>query len=191
MGRYGFIHGKLDIKFLILYLMARVAAPVDFVTLTDLTMCDDGVDYFDFAEAVAELVDSGHLSLEEDHYAITEKGRLNGAACESSLAYSVKRRCNENLARVNGILRRNAQVRAQTLPREDGGLTVRLTLDDEGGNLLSIDLLCVTRDQADRITQGFLAKPERVYNEVLEALLDAGAPEGADQEEPSDGEMPT
>ena len=30
----GFIHDKLDIKFLILYLMARVAGPVDFTTLT-------------------------------------------------------------------------------------------------------------------------------------------------------------
>lgn len=58
MARYGFIHDKLDIKFLILYLMARAAAPIDFPTLTDLTMCDDGVDYFEFTEAVAELVET-------------------------------------------------------------------------------------------------------------------------------------
>ena len=180
MSRYGFIHGKLDIKFLILYLMARVAAPVDFVTLTDLTMCDDGVDYFDFAEAVAELVDTGHLTLEDDRYAITEKGRLNGAACESSLPFSVKRRCNENLARVNAALRRNAQVRSETLPRPDGGLTVRMTLDDEAGNLMTIEMLCVTQDQAQRIAKGFQNRPERVYNEVLEALLEAGEPEQAD-----------
>ena len=30
MGQTGFIHDKLDIKFLVLYLMARVASPVDF-----------------------------------------------------------------------------------------------------------------------------------------------------------------
>ena len=59
MARYGFIHDKLDIKFLILYLMARVVAPIDFPTLTDLTMCDGGVDYFEFAEAVNELVETG------------------------------------------------------------------------------------------------------------------------------------
>ena len=40
----GFIHDKLDIKFLILYLMARVAGPVDFTILADLTFCDDGVE---------------------------------------------------------------------------------------------------------------------------------------------------
>ena len=37
MARYGFIHDKLDIKFLILYFMARVAAPIDFPTLSAMT----------------------------------------------------------------------------------------------------------------------------------------------------------
>ena len=51
MARYGFIHDKLDIKLLILYFMSRVAAPVDFATVTGLTLCDDGIDYFLFAES--------------------------------------------------------------------------------------------------------------------------------------------
>ena len=75
MAKAGFIHDKLDIKFLVLYLMARVASPVDFSTLADLTFCDDGVEYFDFAAALAELVDTGHLELKDDKYSITEKGR--------------------------------------------------------------------------------------------------------------------
>ena len=172
MARFGFIHDKLEIKFLVLYIMARAAGPLDFATLTDLTLCDEGVDYFDFAEAVSELVETGHLDLTDGLYTVTDKGRQNGAACESSLPYTVRRKCNANVARVNGILRRNAQVRSETLPRPDGTLTVRLTLDDEGGNLMTIELLCVNRDQAARLSEGFQAKPERVYNEVLAALLD-------------------
>lgn len=172
MARYGFIHDKLDIKFLVLYLMARTAAPIDFPTLTDLAMCDEGVDYFQFAEAVSELVETGHLSLEEDLYAITEKGRRNGAACESSLPYSVKRRCNTGLSRLNGVLRRNAQVRGESAPRPDGGFTVRLTLDDDGGSLLALELFSPTQEQAGRLIDGFKARPERVYNEVLSALLE-------------------
>ena len=82
MAKAGFIHDKLDIKFLVLYLMARVASPVDFSTLADLTFCDDGVEYFDFAAALAELVDTGHLELKDDKYSITEKGRRNGKICE-------------------------------------------------------------------------------------------------------------
>ena len=47
-----------------------------------------------------------------------------------------------------------------------------MTLDDEGGNIMTIELLCVNEDQAARLSEGFQAKPERVYNEVLAALLD-------------------
>lgn len=172
MPRYGFIHDKLEIKFLILYLMARVATPVDFPTLTDLTMCDDGVDYFEFAEAVAELVESGHLTLEDDRYAITDKGRENGAACESSLPYSVKSKCSRRLVKLNAELRRDAQVRAQILPRgEDGTCTLRLSLDDGAGNLLTVELLSPSEDQAERLAEGFRSRPEQVYNGILDVLL--------------------
>ena len=172
MARYGFIHDKLDIKFLVLYLTARLAGPVDFPTLTELTMCDAGVDYFEFAEAVSELVETGHLTLEGDLYTITEKGRRDGAACESSLPYSVKRKCNGNLAKVNGALRRDAQVRAASEARPEGGFTARLSLVDDTGNLLSVELFCPSQEQADRLCEAFRSRPERVYNDILESLLE-------------------
>ncbi len=171
MARFGFIHDKLDIKFLILYLMARVAAPIDFTVLTELTMCDDGVDYFQFAEAVSELVESAHLSLEDEHYAITEKGRKNGGICESSLPYSIRLKCDRNLARLNASLRRNAQVCAEILPRTDGTFTLRLTLDDDDGNLLTLELLTASETQAAHLAERFRAHPDQVYNGVLEVLL--------------------
>lgn len=172
MSRTGFIHDKLDIKFLVLYLMARVASPVDFATLADLTFCDDGVEYFDFAESVAELVATEHLTLEDGKYSITDKGRRNGKICESSLAFSVRRRCDQNLARVNGVLRRDAQVRTELLPREDGGVTLRLILDDDKGNIMTLDMLTVSTDQADHLAEKFRAEPEKLYHGILQVLLE-------------------
>ena len=172
MSRTGFIHDKLDIKFLVLYLMARVASPVDFPTLADLTFCDDGVEYFDFAESVAELVDTEHLTLEDGKYSITDKGRRNGKICESSLAFSVRRKCDQNLARVNGVLRRDAQVRTELLPREDGGVTLRLILDDDKGNIMTLDMLTVSPDQADRLAEKFRVEPEKLYHGILQVLLE-------------------
>ena len=159
MGRTGFIHDKLDIKFLILYLMDRVAGPVDFAALAELTFCDDGVEYFDFAESVAELVDTGHLAIQDERYVITDKGRRNGKICESSLAYSVRRKCDRNLAKLNAVLRRNAQVRSEILPREDGSVTLRLILDDDKGNLMTLDLLTVSEEQAGQLADRFRAQP--------------------------------
>lgn len=171
MARQGFIHDKLDIKFLILYIMTRVAAPIDLATLTDLCFCDVGVDYFDFSEAVPELVETGHLTLEDGQYNITDKGRENSAACESSLSYSIKQRCDDNLTRVNARLLRLAQVYTQVTPREDGGFTVTLRLSDESGTLLTLTLFSPTEEQARHLTAGFQEKPEQIYNGLLQSLL--------------------
>lgn len=82
----GFIHDKLEIKFLILYITARVIEPIPFDTVWDLAMCDEGVDYFDFAECLSDLVRTEHLTLSADGlYAITDKGLRNSRICESSL----------------------------------------------------------------------------------------------------------
>ena len=97
MGRVGFIQDKLEIKFLILYVAARLIEPVPFEAMQELTMCDDGIDFFDFSECLSNLVESQHLTLSDDGlYAITEKGLHNGAICESSLPYSVRLRADKN-----------------------------------------------------------------------------------------------
>lgn len=170
MARQGYIHDKLDLKMLELYILSKAAGVLPPETLTDLVRRHEGVDYFEFTEATAELVSTGHLDQTEEGYLITEKGRAASAACESSLPYSVRRRCAQDLAPVNATLRRNAQIRGEKIPHGDGMITARMTLDDDGGNLLTIELLCPSEEQADRLIAGFRAKPEQVYNEVLEAL---------------------
>ena len=171
MARFGFIHDKLDIKLLVLYIMDRVAAPIDFATLTDLSMCDSGMDYFQFAEAAAELADSGHF--------ITEKGRRACAAGESSLSSVIRQRCDRRLAPLNQALKRKAQVRAR-VEEAPLGFAVCLSMDDDQGSLFSLSLLSPTKEDAQRIADHFLTHPDRVYNGLLGVLLtdnEGGAPQ--------------
>ncbi|MBP1736859.1 MAG: no significant likey [Oscillospiraceae bacterium] len=171
MARRGYIQDDLDVKVLILYLMARVAAPIDLSLLTDLALCDEGMDYFRMTQAVSELVQTEHIVLEDGRYAITDKGRKNGEVCEDSLPYSVRRRCDLGLARVNTQLRRDAQVRAEVVKRDEGGFTVRLRLDDEGGNLLTLELFSGSEAQGSHLAQCFKEHPEHIFNGILNALL--------------------
>lgn len=166
----GFIHDKLDIKLLVLYIMDRAAAPIDFATLTDLALCDSGVDYFQFAEAVAELTDSGHLNQQGEVYAITERGRRACAAGESSLSPVIRQRCDQRLAPLNQALKRKSQVRAQ-VTEQPQGFDVCLSIKDDQGSLLSLTLLSPTREDAQRIADRFLDHPDRIYNGLLGVLL--------------------
>lgn len=174
MARQGYIHDKLDLKMLELYLLARAAGPISPDTLAELTMRHEGVEYFDFAEATAELVESGHLAVENEGYVITEKGKLNSEACESSLPYSVRRRCDGDLAPINAALRRAAQVRGEKRANGDGSVTAQMALDDANGNLMTLELLCPDEAQADRLINGFRARPEQVFHAVLAALAEDG-----------------
>lgn len=129
----GFIQSELDLKLLVLYIMSRVAGPVTFLQLLELALCDEGVDYFSLTEAVGHMVETGQLERDqEQRYSITEKGRRNSEICESSLPYSVRMHCDENLVRVNDAIRRQAQVQADVSDNEDGTCTLHLRLDDVG-----------------------------------------------------------
>lgn len=168
----GFIHDKLEIKFLILYIAARVIEPVPFDTVLDLTMCDDAITYFDFSECLNDLVKTEHLTLNKDGmYAITEKGIRNSQICESSLPYSVRLRCDKNLEVWNRKLRRKSQVRSSMEKRFNGTYTVKLALDDDMGNLLDLRLMVPREDMGKLLEKHFQKSPERIYSKIMEILL--------------------
>ena len=187
----GFIHDKLEIKFLILYIAARLIEPVPFDTLLDLTLCDDAIDYFDFSECLADLVKTEHLSLDRHSglYAITDKGRRNSEICESSLPYSVRMHCDENLVRVNDAIRRQAQVQADVSDNEDGTCTLHLRLDDVGTPLLQLELLTPSRPQAAAMAHRFQSDPTALYYHIVTLLTKpAEAKPGDDTKKEADYE---
>ena len=173
MGRVGFIQDKLEIKFLILYVAARLIEPVPFEAMQELTMCDDGIDFFDFSECLSNLVESQHLTLSDDGlYAITEKGLHNGAICESSLPYSVRLRADKNITIYNQKLKRRAQIKSSIEPRPNGTFTVTLAFnDDDDQPLLKMDLMVPKEVMAKDLAERFQKNPERLYSGVLNTLF--------------------
>ena len=169
----GFIHDKLEIKFLILYITARVIEPIPFDTVWDLAMCDEGVDYFSLTEAVGHMVETGQLERDqEQRYSITEKGRRNSEICESSLPYSVRLRTDRNIEEYNKELLRQAQVQGKAIPRENGTYTVELKLSDDVDSLMQLELMVATEEMAKDLAERFRKDPEHLYARVLEALYE-------------------
>lgn len=167
----GFIRDKLEIKFLILYIAARLSEPADGAAMQDLTMCDDGIDYFDYAECLNDLVKTEHLRLTEDgRYLITEKGKRNSAICESSLPYSVRQRSDRNIAAYNKAALRRAQVQSRVTERENGTYTVTLALHDDVDQLMELQLMVADRPTADALAQRFQREPERLYAQLTGLL---------------------
>ena len=173
MQRLGFIHDMLDVKVLILVVMGRVNYPVIIQQIYELCYQDDCLSYFDVCTAVPEMVKSGHLrELENDCYEITEKGKADGSLTEDSIAYTVKCKADNAVNRFNRQIRRSSFVKTQIIPREGGDFSVIMALDDEAGNLMTLELMAPNQRQAVRLGRLFEKKAEAVYNLTMAELLD-------------------
>ena len=173
MQRLGFIHDMMDVKVLILFVMAKVSYPVTIQQIYELCYQDDCLSYFDVCTAVPEMVKSGHLKeAENECYEITEKGKADGSLTEDSIAFTVKQRAENAVAKFNRQIRRSSFVKTQIIPRENGDFSVVMALDDEMGNLMTLELVAPNQRQAVRLGKLFEKKAEAVYNLTMAELLD-------------------
>ena len=173
MQRLGFIHDMMDVKVLILFVAARSNYPMTTQEIYELCYQDDCLSYFDICTAIPEMVKSGHLKqVDEDHYEITEKGKSDGAITEDSIAYTVKQAAENAVSRFNRQLRRSSFVKTQVVPRENGDFSVVMELDDETGNLMTMQLFAPNQRQAIRLSKLFETKAENIYNLTMAELLD-------------------
>ncbi|MDY4231929.1 MAG: DUF4364 family protein [Candidatus Faecousia sp.] len=169
---YGFIHDMLDVKLLVLYIMARVNYPVDLQKIYELAYQDDTLSYFDLAQAVPDMVESGHLEeTEGKRYLITEKGREACAVTEDAVAFPVMQRAQAAIDRFNREMRRSSFVKTELIRRDAGDFTVRMTFNDEVSELLKLELMAPTQKQAHRLATAFSEKAEVIYKVIMDQLL--------------------
>ena len=173
MKRLGFIHDMMDVKVLILFVTARSNYPMTCAEVYELCYQDDCLSYFDVCTAIPEMVASGHLKeVEGDKYQITEKGRHDGALTEDSIAFTVKQRAENAVATFNRQLRRSSFVKTRVVPGKNGEYSVILSLDDDTGSLMTLELSAPDQRQAVRLGRLFENKAEEVYSVVMMTLLD-------------------
>ena len=170
MDRLGFIHEKLDIKILILFILRRLPGAVDPNYLSDLCReCDNAIGYFDYSDCLSELLETGHIREGEEGYAITEKGARNADAVETSLPYSVRSKALKLLEPIAEELRRQAMITARHSSQDDGCF-VELAMSDGAGEIVHLKLLIANEDQARRIEKRFRKNAESIYHQIVELL---------------------
>ena len=173
MQRLGFIHDMMDVKILILFVVSRSNYPLSTQEIYELCYQDDCLSYFDVCTAVPEMEATGHLVADaEEKYIVTEKGRQTAALTEDSIAYTVKQRAENAVARFNRQLRRSSFVKTQIMPRDNGEFSVVIGLDDEMGNLMTLELVAPDQRQAVRMSRMLEKKAEIIYNLTMAELME-------------------
>lgn len=173
MQRFGYLHDMMDVKILILFIMARMKYPVDIQQIYELCYQDDSLSYFDVCTAVPEMVSSGHLAPTEDgKYVITGKGREDEETTREDIAFSVRQNAENAIDRFNRQVHRSGFVKTQIEPQENGEYAVMMSLSDAMGALMTMTLTAPDRRQAVRLSRLFEKKAEAVYHLTMAELLD-------------------
>lgn len=172
VDNFGFIHERIEIKVLILFIMRRLPEPVTLDVLTGLTMCDEGISYFDVTECISMLIETGHMRIEDGKYSLAPKGERNGEILEKNLPYTVRKRAEDSTAIVRSNLNRDAMIKTQRNSNEDGGYKVALSLSDGKGDIISMELYTANEKQANAIEKGFRKNAEKIYHAIIAMLVE-------------------
>lgn len=170
MDRLGFIHEKLDIKILILFVLRRLPGLISFEALSDLVMVDEGFDYFEYSQCLTELVRTGHVEQNENNYVITKMGAENSDTVESSIPYSVRARAEDKARPIIAKMKRDNQIVTSHETLTNGGCKVKLSLSDGIGDIISMSVLASSEEQATSIEKYFRGDAENVYHKIIKLL---------------------
>lgn len=164
---------KRDIKLFLLYLLKNIGIPVDFETLNDIIDKDAIINYFDFSQSLAELLETGNVieSTEnsETVYSITEQGIHVCENLESSLLLSLRERSLKSALRILDFKKRDASVDCTCEP-EGNGYRLYFSITEKGVDTIRLAIRLNSAEQAEKIQYNCRNKPEFLYKGIL-ALL--------------------
>lgn len=170
----GYIQEKLDIKILLLFILQKLPRAVSADELAQLSTPDAGINYFDFAECLHELIDTGHVEAEGTFYRISEKGRNHVSVVESTLPYSLRSKAERAAESAAEAMRRGAMISASRELSADGSAIVSLSLSDGRGSVLSMNVLASGEEQAERMEKNFRTGAEQFYLQIVGILSGDG-----------------
>lgn len=178
MDLYGVIRDKNQVKMLILVLLKGINRPLDIATISEIMLMDGFVNYFDYTQAVDEMLSSHHIDVLEtpagNLYGPTPLGLDAAALFEKDLPLSIRDKMFESAMDVLTKLRANSELICECTSLTDG-YTATVGIKEGDSMLFKVSLYCATEAQAQNICQKFKSAPELAYKGIL-ALLTGIAP---------------
>jgi len=172
---YGFIHKPEDIKFLILYCLNLLPFAITADDVYALASVDRGFDYFEFAQAFAELVEGRHVSevntKPERTYIISESGNKIIEVMSSRIPPSVKDKADAKAIQIIQKIRRERSIKAfHTFDEPSNTYKVHLAVTDNAVEQFAVEVLLYSERQCYQVENVFKKKAERIFGIILDEL---------------------
>lgn len=169
----GLTEGR-EIRILICHILQELGEPMSFDELTEAILMDGAANYFEFADALAELRETGcvvsfRTEAGINEYTITETGTSAVKILSGDLPLSVREKSVENARNI--IQRRRIEKEnLVSITKTEDGYMIHMRVTDIGTDLMDLSLFMPTREQALAVKEKFLSNPAETYMNVLSSL---------------------
>lgn len=165
----GGLTDNTQIRILLCYLV-KTAGPLTRDTLQGALLQEQLVNYFEFADALADVERQLLVSLDEDErYSITDKG----STVADTLAFDLPRTVRESAIRavmqIQSWKHKAAMNRAR-IEEEDGEYVVWCAIGDMGSDVFRLQLVMPDKLTAETIRNNFTAHGSEIYSKVMDML---------------------
>ncbi|MDD2955907.1 MAG: DUF4364 family protein [Oscillospiraceae bacterium] len=166
----GLTHGY-EIKILVCYLLDQIKEAMTFEQIHEALLAKGLVNYFELADALSELLESGHIRTvdcikDSDAYQLTPLGLETSHTFQSSLPTTVRDKAVRSARNLLARKKRETE-NLVSITRAMDGYIVDMTICDIGSDLLSLSLFMPTEEEAQQVRRRFLRDPLLVYKGVL------------------------
>ena len=157
--RPGGLTDSTEIRLLLCYLVKN-AGPITRTEIENALMEEQLVNYFEIGSCLDDITRQQLVTLKEDRYSITEKGRK----VAQELAYDLPRSVRERAVA--------AVLRSQTWARKEAAYSARLTDNALDQEPLCLDIGTPDRLSADLVKKQFILKGNEIYQMLITKLTE-------------------
>ncbi len=167
----GGLRNTAQIKILIGFIVKSLDRPIEKSRLIEVLQMHGLANYFDASQALAELLDCGNLTSDENGLlAITETGRAAVNEIEGEIPRSVREKALDDAIKLQTLERRKNENKITVEPCGDG-YNVTFEIFDHTTLLLRLSVYAADEYQVGRIKSNYLKDPVSLYSGIIASLF--------------------
>ena len=159
-----------EIRILICYLLFASGGTLTKEEMETALVGEELVNYFEYADAVSSLEESGLITLVDDTCTITEKGSETAQTLSSAVPYSVKERAVNAAVFAMQFNKKKRQNKVEIEKQADGTYFVSCSIADMQGPMFSLRLLMPDKLTANKVKDEFIEHGEVYFRTILNAF---------------------
>ncbi len=162
---------ETDIKVFLLFLLDNIGYPLEYEMILSIVAENTDDISFDYSECLTELVESGHLELDDldgdSYFSMTKKGRMVAAELYDTIDKGFRERSLRSAIQYISLTDSGKSINSYITETESKRYVVTLEAADRFGEVMSLSLTVNSREEAEMIKSNYDTKPENVYRGVL------------------------